>query len=122
MVCCDSPPVYSKENLKLRAAAGVGDVMSEALGSAEESELTRADALQPTPSNASVDLACCCPCVFNDGKKLLNRSEIPLFTRVWPTVADALDDSGTAKHAGFEEKELRRRRRELRLAEASQGS
>lgn len=36
------------------------------------------------------------------------------------TIVDALDDSGTAKHAGFEEKELRRRRRQLRLAKAGQ--
>ena len=34
------------------------------------------------------------------------------------TVIDALDDSGTAKHAGFEEKEARRKRRQLRLAKA----
>jgi mitochondrial import inner membrane translocase subunit TIM44 len=34
------------------------------------------------------------------------------------TVIDALDDSGTAKHAGFEEKEARRARRQTRLAKA----
>ena len=34
------------------------------------------------------------------------------------TLVDALDDSGTAKHAGFEEKEARRARRQLRLAKA----
>jgi import inner membrane translocase subunit TIM44 len=34
------------------------------------------------------------------------------------TVVDALDDSGTAKHAGFEEKDARRARRQLRLAKA----
>jgi mitochondrial import inner membrane translocase subunit TIM44 len=34
------------------------------------------------------------------------------------TVVDALDDSGTAKHAGFEEREARRARRQLRLAKA----
>jgi len=33
-------------------------------------------------------------------------------------VIDALDDSGTAKHAGFEEKEARRARRQMRLAKA----
>jgi import inner membrane translocase subunit TIM44 len=38
------------------------------------------------------------------------------------TIEDALDDSGTAKHAGFEEKELRRRRRQLRLAKAGKES
>ena len=31
---------------------------------------------------------------------------------------DALDDSGSAKHAGFEEKEVRRLRRQKRLAKA----
>lgn len=36
------------------------------------------------------------------------------------TLVDALDDSGTAKHAGFEEKEARRKRRALRLAKAGQ--
>lgn len=31
---------------------------------------------------------------------------------------DALDDSGSAKHAGYEEKEARRKRRQMRLAKA----
>ena len=31
---------------------------------------------------------------------------------------DALDDSGSAKHAGFEEKEARRKRRQMRLEKA----
>lgn len=35
---------------------------------------------------------------------------------------DALDDSGSAKHAGFEEKEARRKRRALRLAKAGRDS
>jgi hypothetical protein len=34
------------------------------------------------------------------------------------TIVDALDDSGSAKHAGFEEKEARRARRQARLAKA----
>lgn len=34
------------------------------------------------------------------------------------TIVDAFDDSGSAKHAGFEEKEERRRRRQARLAKA----
>ncbi len=38
------------------------------------------------------------------------------------TIADALDDSGSAKHAGFEEKELRRKRRQLRLEKAGKNS
>lgn len=31
---------------------------------------------------------------------------------------DALDDSGSAKHAGYEDKESRRKRRAMRLAKA----
>lgn len=38
------------------------------------------------------------------------------------TVVDALDDSGSAKHGGFEEKEARRRRRQKRLAKAGRDS
>jgi hypothetical protein len=34
------------------------------------------------------------------------------------TILDALDDSGSAKHAGYEEKEVRRLRRKLRLEKA----
>jgi mitochondrial import inner membrane translocase subunit TIM44 len=37
------------------------------------------------------------------------------------TVVDALDDSGSAKHAGFEEKDARRMRRQRRLAKAGKG-
>ena len=36
------------------------------------------------------------------------------------TIVDALDDSRTVNHAVFEDKELRRRRRQLRLAKAGQ--
>ena len=38
------------------------------------------------------------------------------------TVIEALDDSGSAKHGGFEEKEARRKRRQLRLAKAGKYS
>lgn len=38
------------------------------------------------------------------------------------TVVDALDDSGSAKHAGFEEKEARRLRRQKRLAKAGKNA
>ena len=38
------------------------------------------------------------------------------------TIADALDDSGSLKHAGFEEKEARRKRRQARLAKAGMQS
>lgn len=35
---------------------------------------------------------------------------------------DALDDSGSAKHAGFEEKEARRLRRQKRLEKAGRAA
>ena len=38
------------------------------------------------------------------------------------TIVDALDDSGSAKHAGLEEKETRRKRRQARLSKAGIGS
>lgn len=38
------------------------------------------------------------------------------------TLVEALDDSGSAKHAGFEEKEARRKRRQMRLAKAGKNS
>lgn len=38
------------------------------------------------------------------------------------TISDALDDSGSAKHAGFEEKEARRKRRQIRLEKAGRNS
>jgi hypothetical protein len=34
------------------------------------------------------------------------------------TVLEALDDSGSVKHAGYEEKEARRKRRQIRLVKA----
>lgn len=34
------------------------------------------------------------------------------------TVLDALDDSGTSRHAGYEDKEARRARRQARLTKA----
>lgn len=38
------------------------------------------------------------------------------------TLVDALDDSGSAKHAGFEEKEARRLRRQKRLEKAGRAA
>lgn len=38
------------------------------------------------------------------------------------TLIDALDDGGSAKHGGFEEKEARRKRRQMRLAKAGKDS
>jgi import inner membrane translocase subunit TIM44 len=38
------------------------------------------------------------------------------------TVMDALDDSGSAKHGGYEEKEVRRLRRKMRLERAGRSA
>lgn len=38
------------------------------------------------------------------------------------TIIDSLDDSGSAKHAGFEEKEARRLRRQKRLEKAGRSA
>lgn len=40
------------------------------------------------------------------------------YTSLVETIVDASDDSETAKHAWFEEKDLRMRRQQLRLANA----
>lgn len=37
------------------------------------------------------------------------------------TVLDALDDSGSSKYGGYEDKEARRKRREQRLLKAGRG-
>ena len=82
----------------------------------------RADTFEPTPSNASADLACCCPCVFNDGQTTEPIRNTAAYESLADTIVDALDDSGATTHTGFGEKELRRRRQQLRLAKAGQGS
>ncbi|KAF8074738.1 import inner membrane translocase subunit tim44 [Lyophyllum atratum] len=106
-----------KENPRLRAAAEelkktgvkVGDAVSEALKTMEESELMRA------VSRASAALS-----------STIEKSTEPIrktaaYKTLSETLVDALDDSGSAKHAGFEEKEARRLRRQKRLAKAGKG-
>lgn len=103
-----------KENPRLRAAAEelkktgvkVGDAVSEALKTMEESEIMRAI------SKASAAVS-----------STIERSTEPIrktaaYKSLSETLVDALDDSGSAKHAGFEEKEARRQRRQKRLAKA----
>lgn len=55
-------------------------------------------------------------------KSVANATEPIRNTEAYKTLADtvleALDDSGSVKHAGYEEKETRRKRRQLRLAKA----
>ncbi|KAJ8587307.1 import inner membrane translocase subunit tim44 [Rhizopogon salebrosus TDB-379] len=103
-----------KENPRLRAAAEelkktgvkVGDAVSEALKTMEESEIMR------TISRATSSLS----------NTIATTTEPIRQTAAYKTLAetlvDALDDSGSAKHAGFEDKEARRRRRQKRLEKA----
>ncbi|TFK75032.1 TIM44 subunit of mitochondria import inner membrane translocase [Pluteus cervinus] len=103
-----------KENPKLRAAAEelkkaghkVSDAVSETLKTMEESDVMRAI------SRASAALS-----------ETLEKSTEPIrntaaYKSLAEQLVDALDDSGSAKHAGFEEKEARRMRRQRRLEKA----
>ncbi|KII87472.1 hypothetical protein PLICRDRAFT_112524 [Plicaturopsis crispa FD-325 SS-3] len=103
-----------KENPRLRAAADelrkqgikVGDAVGEALKAMEESEVMRA------LSRASAAVS---STIASTTEPIRNTTA---YKSLAETLVDALDDSGSAKHAGFEEKEERRRRRQLRLAKA----
>ncbi|GJJ11255.1 hypothetical protein Clacol_005487 [Clathrus columnatus] len=103
-----------KENPRLRAAAEelrkggmkVSDAVSEALKSMEESDLMR----HISKASAAVSSA-----VGTATEPIRNTAA---YKELRETVLDALDDSGTARHAGFEEKEARRARRQARLAKA----
>ncbi|PBK72412.1 mitochondria import inner membrane translocase TIM44 subunit [Armillaria solidipes] len=107
-----------KENPRLRAAAEelkktgvkVGDAVGEALKSMEESEIVRAI------SRATGAVS-----------ETIKKSTEPIrntaaYQSLSETLIDALDDSGSAKHAGFEEKEARRLRRQRRLVKAGKDS
>ncbi|KAH7913876.1 hypothetical protein BJ138DRAFT_1001457 [Hygrophoropsis aurantiaca] len=106
-----------KENPRLRAAAEdlrktgvkVGDAVGEALKTMEESEVMRA--ISRATSAVSSTIA-------HTTEPIRNTAA---YKTLSDTLIDALDDSGSAKHAGFEEKEARRRRRQLRLAKAGKG-
>ncbi|EJD07340.1 import inner membrane translocase subunit tim44 [Fomitiporia mediterranea MF3/22] len=103
-----------KENPRLRAAAEelrkqgvkVGDAVSEALKSMEESDIMRA--IGRASSAVSSKIASTTEPIRNT----------EAYKALADTVMDALDDSGSAKHAGYEEKEARRQRRAARLAKA----
>ncbi|KAG6329075.1 hypothetical protein ID866_10013 [Astraeus odoratus] len=103
-----------KENPRLRAAAEelkkagvkVGDAVSEALKTMEESELMRAIS-RATSSLSST--------ISQTTEPIRNTAA---YKTLAETLIDALDDSGSAKHAGFEDKEARRRRRQKRLEKA----
>ncbi|KAF8141604.1 hypothetical protein EV363DRAFT_1308563 [Boletus edulis] len=103
-----------KENPRLRAAAEelkktgvkVGDAVSEALKTMEESEIMR------TISRATSSLS---NTIVHTTEPIRNTAA---YKTLAETLVDALDDSGSAKHAGFEEKETRRLRRQKRLEKA----
>ncbi|CAL1714806.1 unnamed protein product [Somion occarium] len=107
-----------KENPRLRAAAEelrktgvkVGDAVSEALKTMEESELMR------TISRASAAVSSTIASTTEPIRKTA------AYKTLSETLVEALDDSGSAKHAGFEEKEARRKRRQMRLAKAGKNS
>ncbi|PPQ98931.1 hypothetical protein CVT24_003558 [Panaeolus cyanescens] len=107
-----------KENPRLRAAAEelkktgvkVGDAVSEALKTMEESEVMRAISRASSAVSSAVE------------KSTEPIRKTAAYKTLAETVIDALDDSGSAKHAGFEEKEARRLRRQKRLEKAGRAS
>ncbi|EJD47973.1 import inner membrane translocase subunit tim44 [Auricularia subglabra TFB-10046 SS5] len=100
-----------KENPKLRAAAEelrkrglkVSDAVGEAVKAMEESDIMR------TISKASSAVAT----GIEKTTEPIRKTEA--YKAIAETIIDALDDSGSAKHAGYEEKEARRARRQQRL-------
>ncbi|TFK39849.1 import inner membrane translocase subunit tim44 [Crucibulum laeve] len=107
-----------KENPRLRAAAEelkktgvkVGDAVSEALKTMEESEVMRAISRASAAVSSTIE------------KSTEPIRKTAAYKALSDTLVDALDDSGSAKHAGFEEKEARRLRRQKRLAKAGRGA
>ncbi|KAF8659895.1 hypothetical protein AX16_001779 [Volvariella volvacea WC 439] len=107
-----------KENPRLRAAAEelkktgvkVGDAVAEALKTMEESELMRAISRASSAVSQTIE------------KTTEPIRNTRAYKTLAETVVDALDDSGSAKHAGFEEKEARRLRRQKRLAKAGKSN
>ncbi|KAG6813094.1 hypothetical protein H0H92_013948 [Tricholoma furcatifolium] len=103
-----------KENPRLRAAAEelkktgvkVGDAVSEALKTMEESEVMRAISRASAAVSSTIEKS----------TEPIRKTEA--YKALADAVVDALDDSGSAKHAGFEEKEARRLRRQKRLEKA----
>ncbi|KAI0793942.1 mitochondria import inner membrane translocase TIM44 subunit [Fomes fomentarius] len=107
-----------KENPRLRAAAEelrkagikVGDAVGEALKTMEESELARAISRASAAVSSTIE---------RTTEPIRNTAAYKTLSE---TISDALDDSGSAKHAGFEEKEARRKRRQIRLEKAGRNS
>ncbi|RPD64357.1 mitochondria import inner membrane translocase TIM44 subunit [Lentinus tigrinus ALCF2SS1-7] len=107
-----------KENPRLRAAAEelrkagikVGDAVGEALKTMEESEIMRAISRASAAVSSTIE---------KTTEPIRNTAA---YKSLSETISDALDDSGSAKHAGFEEKEARRKRRQMRLEKAGKNS
>ncbi|KAF9038487.1 import inner membrane translocase subunit tim44 [Panaeolus papilionaceus] len=107
-----------KENPRLRAAAEelkktgvkVGDAVSEAVRTMEESEVMRVISRASSAVSSAVE------------KSTEPIRKTAAYKTLAETVIDALDDSGSAKHAGFEEKEARRLRRQKRLEKAGRAA
>ncbi len=113
----------------------VGDAVSEALRTMEESELARTVCARPhclysdttlillfLPFSLPLPTFQISRATTAVSSTIVSTTEPIRNTAAYKTLAetlvDALDDSGTAKHAGFEEKEARRARRQMRLAKA----
>jgi import inner membrane translocase subunit TIM44 len=120
-----------KENPRLRAAAEelkktgvkVGDAVSEALRTMEESEIMRAVCINFYPSCGLLESRFQISRASSAISSTIEKSTEPIrntaaYKTLSETLIDALDDSGSAKHAGFEEKEARRLRRQRRLEKA----
>ena len=103
-----------KENPRLKAAADelkktgvkVGDAVGEALKSMEESEIIRTISRATSAVSSTIE------------KSTEPIRKTAAYKSLSESIIDALDDSGSAKHAGFEEKEARRLRRQRRLIKA----
>lgn len=121
-----------KENPRLRAAAEelkktgvkVGDAVSEALKTMEESEIMRAVSrflvslslvTLSMPAQVSRATTSLSNTIAHTTEPIRNTAA---YKTLADTLVDALDDSGSAKHAGFEDKEARRLRRQKRLEKA----
>ncbi|KAF8329512.1 uncharacterized protein EI90DRAFT_3062857 [Cantharellus anzutake] len=103
-----------KENPRLRVAAEqlrasgvkVGDAVSEALKTMEESDIMRAISRASNAVSSTI---------VSGTEPIRNTAA---YKALAETVIDALDDSGSSKHAGYETKEVRRLRRKRRLERA----
>ena len=128
-----------RENPRLRAAADelkkaggkIGDAVGEAIRSMDESDFMRRVGL-PLLSNDAIiltvvqsiqyimeqmrDASSAVASTVSTATEPIRKTEA--YKVLAETVLEALDDSGSAKHAGYEEKDRRRERRLKRLAKA----